>query len=384
MTSLLSGPEGVTAGPDGALWFTSNGGVSRLSTGGVITNTWSVESTVSAIAWAYGAVPSDIIAGPDGALWFDLGFGEVEQNKSFGGIARITTAGVLASYGNGSPVASLTFGPDGAIWFAWASGCHGGSACLYDGQPIGRLTTAGVYSYSGGSTQSRAGVMSHVASGRGWKSSMYVLNPSATPVNITVNFWADDGSALTLPVTLTTTGGSQVYGGQASLNAAIGPYATVLIDSGSQDKTAVSGWAEVLSSAPIQGYGVFHYTSLKGIQSEGTMPLDTTFESSFLLPYDNVDGFQTGLALANLNASAPAMIAATIWDEYGSQLAVQTINLPVGGHTSSMLSDLLPATTVNRGAIQFRSISGGNITGLGLRVDPLGGITWVPKLPSAR
>jgi hypothetical protein len=49
-----------------------------------------------------------------------------------------------------------------------------------------------------------------------------------------------------------------------------------------------------------------------------------------------------------------------------------------------MLSDLLPATTVNRGAIQFRSISGGNITGLGLRVDPLGGITWVPKLPSAR
>jgi hypothetical protein len=47
-----------------------------------------------------------------------------------------------------------------------------------------------------------------------------------------------------------------------------------------------------------------------------------------------------------------------------------------------MLTDLLPATTANRGVIQFRSISGGNITGLGLRVDPLGGFTSIPKSPT--
>jgi streptogramin lyase len=234
---------------------------------------------------------------------------------------------------------------------------------------------------AGGSTPVRSGVLSQVASGGGWKSSAYIFNPSAAEVSITVNFWADDGTPLNLPLTVTENGGAQSLNA-TSLSASIAPNATVLIETGSQSGVELSGWAEVLSSAPIQGYGVFHYTSLAGIQSEGTVPLETTFQPSFLMPYDNTNDFQTGLALANLNASAPATVAATIWDEHGSQLAVQTIDLRAGGHASSMLTDLLPATTANRGVIQFRSIPGGNITGLGLRVDPLGGFTSIPKSPS--
>ncbi len=58
------GPGGITAGPDGALWFTNtgNGGsIGRITTAGAVTN-----YTGTGIS-----DPVDMIAaGTDGALWF--------------------------------------------------------------------------------------------------------------------------------------------------------------------------------------------------------------------------------------------------------------------------------------------------------------------------
>jgi sugar lactone lactonase YvrE len=69
-------PEGITAGPDGALWSTSYGS----STIGRITTT----GTVTIYRHTGIDVPGGITAGPDGALWFTNLF-----NNSIG---RITTA----------------------------------------------------------------------------------------------------------------------------------------------------------------------------------------------------------------------------------------------------------------------------------------------------
>ena len=69
----INGPYGITAGPDGALWFTNVGNYSigRITTGGVVTN-YSDPSI---------NFPLAIAAGPDGALWF----------TNYGSIGRITT-----------------------------------------------------------------------------------------------------------------------------------------------------------------------------------------------------------------------------------------------------------------------------------------------------
>jgi streptogramin lyase len=57
-----SPPLGITAGPDGALWFTnlSNNSIGRITTSGVVSN-----YTDPSINY-----PQYIAAGPDGALWF--------------------------------------------------------------------------------------------------------------------------------------------------------------------------------------------------------------------------------------------------------------------------------------------------------------------------
>jgi streptogramin lyase len=59
-----SGPSGIAAGRDGALWYTEFGAsaIGRITSGGTVTNHFATPTAASD--------PSDITAGPDGALWF--------------------------------------------------------------------------------------------------------------------------------------------------------------------------------------------------------------------------------------------------------------------------------------------------------------------------
>ena len=45
LRSANSGPYGITAGPDGALWFTEQTGnrIGRMTTGGVVTNEYGLQ-----------------------------------------------------------------------------------------------------------------------------------------------------------------------------------------------------------------------------------------------------------------------------------------------------------------------------------------------------
>jgi virginiamycin B lyase len=115
-----SQPYGITAGPDGALWFAERNGnkIGRITTDGVITE-FAIPTSNS------GAV--NITAGPDGALWFT----ESGGNK----IGRSTTAGGIGEFtiptGDSLPT-GIAAGPDGALWFT-----------EHDTNKIGRITTAG-------------------------------------------------------------------------------------------------------------------------------------------------------------------------------------------------------------------------------------------------
>jgi virginiamycin B lyase len=113
----IAGP--MTVGPTGALWFVSHSGhaISRMTTAGVITNTYTSPAIVQ---------PHAIAFGPDGHLWF-TNYGD--QSTSVG---RMSTTGVFTQFDNGAindPIA-ITAGPDGAMWFTNADGS------------VGRITTA--------------------------------------------------------------------------------------------------------------------------------------------------------------------------------------------------------------------------------------------------
>ena len=154
-------PAGIAAGPDGALWFTNTGNnsIGRITTSGVVTNytgtgiatrpgsrpgrtapsgspTGTGNNSIGRITTGGDVTnytgtgisdPDGIAAGPDGALWF--------TNCGSDSIGRITTGGVVTNYtGTGISVpAGITAGPDGALWFT-----------NYGNDSIGRITTGGV------------------------------------------------------------------------------------------------------------------------------------------------------------------------------------------------------------------------------------------------
>src|ERR1700680_3582425 len=114
--------EGITNGPDGNLWFASvnNGTVGKVIPGGTVTQ------------YAVGGGVADLIqyitAGPDGNLWFG----------GSGFIGKITTSGAITKFtfksknGDTPSVIGITKGPDGNVWFVDANGF------------IGKITTGGV------------------------------------------------------------------------------------------------------------------------------------------------------------------------------------------------------------------------------------------------
>ena len=111
-------PEGMTAGPDGALWFTNagNNSIGRIITAGAVTNY--TDPSIDQ--------PESITTGPDGALWF--------TNAGNNSIGRVTTTGVVTNYTDPSidQPESITTGPDGALWFTNAGN-----------NSIGRISTSG-------------------------------------------------------------------------------------------------------------------------------------------------------------------------------------------------------------------------------------------------
>ena len=121
--AIISNPDGITAGPDGQLWFSNFGfsSLSSITTAGVFTNHPDYDPS--------GSGPWQVTTGSDGALWFT----GIVSNV----IGRMTTSGGSSYVTDGTIVGptGITPGPDGQLWFTNAGG-----------NSIGSVTTAGVIS----------------------------------------------------------------------------------------------------------------------------------------------------------------------------------------------------------------------------------------------
>ena len=114
-----SAPQGITAGPDGNVWFTefSTNKIGRVTPNGVVKD----------FPIAASSGPRGIAAGPDGNVWFAATSG----NR----VGRMTPDGnSLAEFSvPGSGPNDITAGPDGNMWFTGSNTNN-----------IGRITPNGV------------------------------------------------------------------------------------------------------------------------------------------------------------------------------------------------------------------------------------------------
>jgi streptogramin lyase len=126
--TIFGWPQGITAGPDGNIWFAVNGlagpGEGAEGKVGRITPAGNMDFFSDG-----HSKPGEIVAGPDGNLWFTDFFNAA--------IGKVTLTGEITEYAlsSGSGPNFITAGPDGALWFT-----QPGS------NSIGRISTAGAIS----------------------------------------------------------------------------------------------------------------------------------------------------------------------------------------------------------------------------------------------
>ena len=117
LQGMPTGPTIITAGSDGAMWFTASSGyigsVNRVNRDG----------TATTFTDRHIRQPEGLVAGPDHALWF---------TDTSGSIGRITTEGAVTTFDVGGVPRRIAVGPDKALWYT-----------DWENDSIGRITTDG-------------------------------------------------------------------------------------------------------------------------------------------------------------------------------------------------------------------------------------------------
>ena len=209
------------------------------------------------------------------------------------------------------------------------------------------------------------GSLAHLTSGGGWETSIAVVNLGPASTSMSLNFFGDSGSPLTLPLTFPQ--GALGPSSVPSVSQTLEANAMLLLDTNPPASVPLSeGWANLTSGGDVNAYEIFHYGPSG---QEAVVPMETAERGYYLLVYDNtslVNTLGTGVAIAN-GANQPASVPFIANDDTGTLIAKGSVSVPALGHTAFTLSDQYPATAGKRGTLSFTRPLQGQISVLGIR-----------------
>ena len=225
-----------------------------------------------------------------------------------------------------------------------------------------------------------AATFGQVISGGSWKTTLTLVNVSSAPATGKLNFWGTDGQPLLLPLAFPGADGRSSTTA-SSIECSLEPGATFVVESEALDALDTQvGWVELQAAKGVIGFAVLRLKLAPDRNAEAMLAFEQREGSAFLLPYDNSNGFQTGIAVTNQSPYSPADLTLVLRDEAGNTLSTESLSLPVRGHTSFSIGDKYSALSGRRGTVEVRSSSGGRVNVLGLRFSPFGSFTSVPTI----
>ncbi|HYW46835.1 MAG TPA: hypothetical protein VE959_28470 [Bryobacteraceae bacterium] len=216
------------------------------------------------------------------------------------------------------------------------------------------------------------GIITHVADGGGWTTSITLINLSETKAAaFTLNFYGDNGNPQ--PFSFQGTGKASTLTGTLVVGGSL-----VIKTTGAG--AATQGWAQfdyLSTTDSVGGFAVF--TNSNG--NEAAVPFETDLSENSILSFDNTNGYGMGIALANSDFST-VTINATFRDGNGAILGTDRIAMASMTHTSFVFAQQWPFTAGRQGTVYFQCSDayGPNAFGLailGLRFTPQGAFTSV-------
>ena len=140
--------------------------------------------------------------------------------------------------------------------------------------------------------------IAQIADGADWQTLFQVVNIDQVPVSYSFQFWDDNGNPLLLPF---SSGPAGIFGGTLDAGG------TAFAETPGTSTDLSEGWAQVTSSGRIGVLTIFRQSVPGGQTSEGTVTGTQSGERIFL-PFDNTNGFVTGVAVANTSPTKTLII----------------------------------------------------------------------------
>ena len=224
-----------------------------------------------------------------------------------------------------------------------------------------------------------AGSLAHFASAGGWKTTFTLVNTGSSAATAELDFTGDNGNAVVLPLSLPQTNQTGLAG--STIQKSIPAGAVLPIESaGLFNQQEVTGVAQLSTTGNVGGFAVFTYQSASDSpaqavsRQEAVVPLETRNASSYWLAFDNSNGYSMGVAVSNTTAQT-ASFQVIIRDGSGAFVKSDNLTLPPYGHSAYPLT--APSLV---GTLQFITPSAGQLSVLGIRVNPQHSFTSVPAL----
>ena len=201
-----------------------------------------------------------------------------------------------------------------------------------------------------------------VADGGNFITEFAIVNLDAAPVSYQFRFWGDDGSPLNLPI---QDGVPGTLAGTLSPGAIA--FAQTTGASAPATAAALQGWAEAAATGRIGVAAIFKRSVPGASDSEATVRAATS-SGAISLPFDNAQGYATGLAVANSNPLQAITVTAVFEFENGGSYPT-SFALQPHAHTTFVLPVAFSATAGLRGVVHLTSFSP-DISAVGLRFSP--------------
>ena len=210
------------------------------------------------------------------------------------------------------------------------------------------------------------GSIAHLATGNGWQTTFVLVNVGVSATQVNLNFFDDNGSPLSLPLSFPQSGGGSATV-SPSVNHLLPAGGTLIVESAApqSDPVPTVGSAQLTTNGNVGGFVIFRYNP---DGQEAVVPLENRSANAYILAFDNTGDISTGVAV-NSVATHVVNIPVTVRDVTGAQIAADTITLRPNGHLSFTLgSDKYPATVGIRGTIEFDTPAIAQIGVLGIRI----------------
>lgn len=131
--------------------------------------------------------------------------------------------------------------------------------------------------------------------------------------------------------------------------------ATLFLDTPGTAATLTEGWCQVSASDGVQVYSKFTWNYTNG--GQGIAPAVAS-GSDILVPFDNTNGGQTGIALANTSSSSQTITV--VFQVTGGAISQSTITLMPNGHKAFLFPTQFAASAGQRGIAEFIAKSSGS------------------------